>query len=221
VDVCVVRFHSDESRIVPGLRTHDHLIVHDNTHRNIGFAAGANAAARRGSSSLVCFVNPDGDLSKDCLDRLEAAFDDPSVVAVNPDIGVWNLPLDADGQPSYLSGCCLVVRRRTFEEVGGFDERFFMYGEDVDLSWRLRMVGRLERIADARYVHDQSKHRPFRAEHRVFRGWHVVYQRYQGDARINQSLRDALWDLRNGHLATGLARVTGAMDYMVRRRRLV
>lgn len=221
MDVCVVRYHSDESRIVPGLRAHDSLVVHDNTHRNIGFAAGANAAAHQGSGSLICFVNPDGDLTNECLDRLEAAFLDPGVVAVNPDIGIWNLPLDEGGQPLYLSGCCLVVRRRAFEELGGFDERFFMYGEDVDLSWRLRKLGRLKRIEDAHYAHDQSKRRPFRAEHRVFRNWHVIYKRHEGAARVSQSVRDAFWDLRSGHAAQGLARLTGVIDYILRGRRLV
>jgi N-acetylglucosaminyl-diphospho-decaprenol L-rhamnosyltransferase len=38
----------------------------------------------------------------------------------------------------YLSGCCLLVDRRIIED-GLFDEDFFMYGEDVALSWRLKM----------------------------------------------------------------------------------
>ncbi|MEI5687905.1 glycosyltransferase [Sphingomonas kyungheensis] len=37
----------------------------------------------------------------------------------------------------FLSGCFMVLRRSVVAEVGGFDERFFMYGEDVDLSRRI------------------------------------------------------------------------------------
>jgi GT2 family glycosyltransferase len=41
----------------------------------------------------------------------------------------------------YATGCCLAIRGRDFEAVGGFDERFRMYGEDVDLSMKIRNRG--------------------------------------------------------------------------------
>ena len=41
----------------------------------------------------------------------------------------------------WLSGSCLLLRRSAFEEISGFDERYFMYMEDVDLGDRLARAG--------------------------------------------------------------------------------
>ncbi|OBK75859.1 glycosyltransferase family 2 protein [Mycobacterium sp. 1164985.4] len=41
----------------------------------------------------------------------------------------------------WLSGSCLLLRRSAFEEISGFDERYFMYMEDVDLGDRLSLAG--------------------------------------------------------------------------------
>ncbi|HHE07523.1 MAG TPA: glycosyltransferase family 2 protein, partial [Chlorobaculum parvum] len=48
---------------------------------------------------------------------------------------------DAPKPVGYATGCCLAMRCRDFEAIGGFDERFGMYGEDVDLSMKVREHG--------------------------------------------------------------------------------
>jgi len=51
------------------------------------------------------------------------------------------------------SGCCMWVRRAVFDEVGGFDESYFLYFEDYDLSLKLAGKGAVMEHRDIRIVH--------------------------------------------------------------------
>jgi len=57
----------------------------------------------------------------------------------------------------YASGCFMAVRAEIFKEIGGFDERFFMYLEDTDLSRRLAQHGRVVFHPDAVIMHEFAK----------------------------------------------------------------
>ncbi|MBI5059301.1 glycosyltransferase family 2 protein [candidate division KSB1 bacterium] len=76
-----------------------------------------------------------------------------------------------------LSGCCMLVRRAAFEQIGGFDEDYFLYGEDIDLCWKLAAVG-LERwyVPTARVLHVKGASMKFatdRARREFFRAMNI------------------------------------------------
>jgi GT2 family glycosyltransferase len=210
------RGDGDGNTVEAALRSQDRFYVWDNTRPKLGYAAGANRAAAIGSGNLIAFVNPDLHPAPGFLDTLEREFDDPGVVAAAGDQGPdWRI--EWPGDPEWLSGACLVVRRDAFEAVGGFDERLFMYCEDVDLSYKLGKLGRLAECREVRATH-QASPRSFRARHRNFRNWLVVQRRHRR-AQPGRMLRDAAYSLRQLRAVDAITRVTAVIDYACRARR--
>lgn len=72
---------------------------------------------------------------------------------------------------AWLPGMCFVLQRTDFAAIEGFDERFFLYGEDFDLCARLRLRGRRFAVIEAAHVIHAAQH----ASHRSLRHlrWHV------------------------------------------------
>jgi GT2 family glycosyltransferase len=65
--------------------------------------------------------------------------------------------LSGSGDVDQVIGAFLLIRRPLFEALDGFDERFFMYMEDVDLSYRARQLGHRSRfLADVRVRHERN-----------------------------------------------------------------
>ncbi|CAK6696011.1 N-acetylglucosaminyl-diphospho-decaprenol L-rhamnosyltransferase [Synechococcus sp. CBW1107] len=64
----------------------------------------------------------------------------------------------------YLSGCCMLMRSKAFEQVGGFDEDFFLYLEDADLTRQMRAKGRTVHLPVASVIHTwgRGNHRSWR-----------------------------------------------------------
>jgi GT2 family glycosyltransferase len=53
----------------------------------------------------------------------------------------------------YLSGCCMLMRASAFRAVQGFDEAFFLYLEDADLTRRMARIGRTVHLPEAAVIH--------------------------------------------------------------------
>ena len=125
--------------------------------RNLGFAGGANLGARQARGELLLFLNPDIRLPAGSVPTMAGRFADPHVGVVAPPLQVeaagiveYGATVDIIGSPVglttpaspvYVPGCALMTRAALFHELGGFDERFFMFVEDVDFCWRVLLRG--------------------------------------------------------------------------------
>jgi GT2 family glycosyltransferase len=152
-----------------------------------GFGANHNAAFAQAHTPFFCILNPDIRITRNPFPPLLAELKRPGIgVAapkiVNPGGGTEDsarrfptpaflirklfgltptLDYDIAGEPlspDWVAGMFMVFRRDAFAEVSGFDERYFLYYEDVDLCHRLRRHGydvRLVPCAEA--IHDARR----------------------------------------------------------------
>lgn len=124
---------------------------------NRGFARAANQGAALASRDVLLFLNPDVRLEPGCARGLAEALGRRPGVA-----GPVTL-LEATGElhagetlnhlgfprtlsagetgPLWVQGCALATTRSTFERLGGFDMRYFMFIEDMDYCWRVLLSG--------------------------------------------------------------------------------
>jgi hypothetical protein len=150
---------------------------------NRGFAGGAVAGAAVAAAPLLLFLNPDARPAAGCLDALREVADarpgwgawqalltmqEGATINTAGNVthflgmgwaGRCGRPAgEAPAEPvevSFASGAALVVRRAAWARTGGFDERYFMYCEDLDLGLRLWLGGWAVGIAPAaRVEHD-------------------------------------------------------------------
>ncbi|HEX3886285.1 MAG TPA: glycosyltransferase family 2 protein [Phenylobacterium sp.] len=136
---------------------------------NLGFAAAVNQGARAAKSRWLVLLNPDAFADPDWLAALAAAArvnphvhcftsrqlmaEDPSrldglgdvmALAGYPFRGGYTHPNPGVLEPGWVFSACggaMMIARELFLAVGGFDERLFCYCEDVDLGYRLRLIG--------------------------------------------------------------------------------
>ena len=111
---------------------------------NLGSAAGHNALAALTSTELMLILNPDAQVAPDTIGVLARRVVDRVGIAEARQVPLEH-PKDFaryDGDTSWASTACALTARAAFDTVGGFDsETFFLYCDDVDYSWRLRLAG--------------------------------------------------------------------------------
>ncbi|SEN95089.1 glycosyltransferase [Cryobacterium luteum] len=136
---------------------------------NLGFAGGCNLGVKASTGEYVAFLNndakPDAGWIRAAVSRFEES---PAIGGVASKVLDWDgklvdyvgsamtwfgqgyKPFTAQPQPDnadrrrdvlFGTGSAMFVRRRVYDALDGFDERYFMFFEDVDLGWRMNLRG--------------------------------------------------------------------------------
>ncbi|SQI38281.1 glycosyltransferase [Rhodococcus coprophilus] len=98
----------------------------------------------------------------------------------------------------WLSGSCLLLRRSAFDAVGGFDSRYFMYMEDVDLGDRLGRSGWLNVFVPSAHVTHAKGHAAGRHPELMLPAHHESAYRFQADRHPHRWQAPLRWALRGG-----------------------
>ncbi|MEA2702584.1 MAG: hypothetical protein QOD63_529 [Actinomycetota bacterium] len=180
------------ARIRDAVPTTDVIVVESPT--NVGFAGGCNLGAAKASGEILAFINNDARPAPHWISAaVEVLEREPDVASVaskvldwdgdnidyvdgsltwygmgykweceRPDTGEYDTAQDV----LFATGSAMFVRAEDYTAAGGFDDRYFMFYEDVDLGWRLNLLGRR-----VRYVPGSVAYHRHHASMKSFGPW--------------------------------------------------
>jgi GT2 family glycosyltransferase len=166
----------------------------------LGFGENHNQAFQQSRGQFFCVINPDIRIDHDPFTALVASLQDSSIGVAGPIVVNENGSMEDSARrfptpfkilckaiggckgsdyfvkdevvfPDWVGGMFMMFRRETFGQSGGFDQRYFLYYEDVDLCARLRLRGfQVALCPGAKVVHHahRSSHRNFK-----YLRWHL------------------------------------------------
>jgi hypothetical protein len=198
-----------------------HLLV---SPENLGFAKANNMALEHATGEFIFYLNPDTQVQPDCF-RTMLQF-----METNPSVGMAGTRLlypdyshqnsveasypsqryasgELTGLPgsiAWLLGASLFARRKVMNQVHGFCEAFFLYGEDIDLSIKVRQAGwELGFIPEAEVIHWEGKSEintvPLELIRKKLNAAAILYQQHYSSITIRRiclaKIRQARWRL--------------------------
>jgi N-acetylglucosaminyl-diphospho-decaprenol L-rhamnosyltransferase len=186
LDVEIIIVNNDEDMLDLGWLPDNATVVEIN--QNIGFGWAQNAGFAQSKGEYVLFFNPDAKILPGALPALlETISRDKNIGIVGPvqldsrnqiqaDCFGWEkTPISTISEKifpgkarhieaaksfpvDWVSGAAMLVRSEVFRELGGFDEKYFMYFEDIDLCRRAKCSGyRVMVDSSAQIFHESGK----------------------------------------------------------------
>jgi GT2 family glycosyltransferase len=180
VDIVLVDNGASQRAVVDQLGRHPSVnVVRPET--NLGYAGGCNLGASLAGTDVIAFINSDAVVEREALAALVDPLQDNTIgfttgcvrLADEPDLinaagnplnilgvvwaGHYREPAASFAQPcdvALVSGAAFACRRSTWTAIGGFDDKYFMYHEDTELSVRCWQRGlRVRYVPDAVVLH--------------------------------------------------------------------
>jgi GT2 family glycosyltransferase len=228
---------------------------------NHGFGAGCNRGAELADADVLVFLNPDTVAAPGAVAALASRLEDESIGVVQARLALFTAPdtLNSSGnvvhvsglawpggygEPvdtvsgvrdiPYASGAAFAIRTDLFRELGGFTEKLFLYQEDLELCWRVRLRGlRVVVDASANVLHDYILGRADRRKEYYLERNRLIFVLTAFSGRLLLALAPvllaaelglALLAFRQGWLrekARGWAWIVGNGSWLAARRRAV
>lgn len=233
----------DDGTVTLAKREFPAITVHD-PGKNVGYAAGNNIVfAATGGVNPILVVNPDVRIASPAVvGRLRAALlSDDGVASVAPVIRTGQGNIEYLGSKvelrrglaehtethvsrwagdedwldlEWLDGACLMFRAQALEEVGGFDERYFLFVEEVDWCLRARARGwRLRLVRDCEVTHQRSSSfgTSTKGAYYSFRNQYLLCLKHAPSSawRLYWGLRVGRFMLRGTHMRSGHSAAAG------------
>jgi len=127
------------------------ILIRSNAEKNIGLGASTNILVKQAKGEYIFLLNDDAIVKMDIFENLLKARADIVGCRMMDYSGRYKIdsmisldrfgcPAGTTGLPFYPDGA-IFMKKSVFEELGGYDEKIFAYGEDRDLCWRAFLAG--------------------------------------------------------------------------------
>ena len=156
--------------------------------QNLGYAKGNNFGLSKVKSDYALILNPDAFLIKGTLDRLLLIannFKDFSIIGPARQNEYVKLDLHKNEEDTFevttLKGFAMFLNIKQFKEIGFFDEKFFIYLEEIDLCKRLKKKNKkiyLDKKVIINHLGGSSHNEKINFEMELSRNWHWMWSTF-------------------------------------------
>lgn len=172
--------------------------------KNVGFGRGINDGVKQSKRKYIIVLNPDTVVKRDSIRELINHLESEDIAVTIPKTLLCEGSLNTYGNIEHftglsftrglgqnknnfnksmfingLSGVCFAMKRDHFLDLGGFDENFFLYMEDVELSWRIISSGlKILYVPQSVIYHDYKLEVPAKKIYHLERGRYFILRKY-------------------------------------------